>query len=206
MAMRRWLATAGVLGFLLFVGAEAIRESGEAPAPPRKEKLPLFRAQTADGKRISSEDFFKDHPVVLVDFWALWCRDCLAFMPKLQELKKKYGKDLLVVSLNTDTSQKAGEVASYVKSRKYDFLVLLDPQQKVKQLLGVKMLPTMILVSWDGTIVDRIIGTPPKLKDQLDKTIAESLKSRPAKEKQQEAKAVEESEEKDKKSGAAGSK
>jgi thiol-disulfide isomerase/thioredoxin len=152
---------------------EAAREA------PKKEKLPVFRAETAERRRVSSDEFFKDQSVVLIDFWALWCRDCISFMPRLQALKKKYGKDLVVVSVNTDTSQKAGEVGSFIKSRKYDFLVVVDPQQKVKQLLGVKMLPTMILASWDGTIAERFIGSLPKLAEILDGRIGELLKERP---------------------------
>ncbi|MHA2620601.1 MAG: TlpA family protein disulfide reductase [bacterium JZ-2024 1] len=179
------LLRTGALAALIFTilgGGSTYPASASNDKPsdkPRKEKLPVFRAETADKNRISSEEFFKEQPVVLMDFWALWCRDCIAFMPHLQELKKKYGKDLLIVSVNTDTSQKATEVGSFIKSRGYDFLVILDSQQKVKQLLGVKMLPTMILTSWDGTIAERFIGSLPKLAEILDRRVAELLKERP---------------------------
>jgi len=183
---RRVLAAIYFISTLsLAVAFFAATSENKPETAPKKEKLAVFRAETADHKRISSDEFFKDQAVVLLDFWALWCRDCIAFMPRVQDLKKKYGKDLLVVSVNTDTSQKAGEVASFIKARQYDFLVLLDPQQKVKQLLGVKMLPTMILASWDGTIAERIIGTPPKLEEMLDKRIADLLKERPAPKKEE---------------------
>lgn len=44
------------------------------------------------GKKVAIADIFKEHEgkVVLVDFWASWCRDCILALPKVQALKGKY--------------------------------------------------------------------------------------------------------------------
>lgn len=48
--------------------------------------------------------------VVLVNFWATWCRPCLKEMPELIALQEKYagqGFDLLVVSLDEPADQES---------------------------------------------------------------------------------------------------
>jgi thiol-disulfide isomerase/thioredoxin len=51
---------------------------------------PLQLAFTAaDGRRIDLEDL--RGKVVLIDFWATWCAPCVAELPHLQELQRRFG-------------------------------------------------------------------------------------------------------------------
>ena len=56
-----------------------------------------------------------------------------------------------VLTINTDTPRSIGKVKSYIKSKKYEFLVAVDPNQQVMKKMSVKLLPTTILVDNDGT-------------------------------------------------------
>lgn len=149
-------------------------------AADKQEKMPKFNSKTVDGKTISLDDLTKDKPVLLFDFWALWCRDCLAFMPNLNDLKAKYKKDLIIVSVNGDTTQKASEVRSYVTGKKYDFTVLLEPENRLKNMMRVNFLPTLLVVSPDGVVISRHIGPNTSLKDILGKEIEDLIKARDA--------------------------
>src|SRR5437870_9649469 len=44
----------------------------------------------------------KEHPYVIVDFWAEWCAPCRAIAPIVDELAKKYAGKVTFVKLNTD--------------------------------------------------------------------------------------------------------
>lgn len=48
------------------------------------------KLETEDGKSITVQDILNQHKgkVVVIDFWAGWCRDCLKALPKAQELEK----------------------------------------------------------------------------------------------------------------------
>ena len=50
------------------------------------------------------QKFVKDNKgkVIVVDFWQDFCKICKAEMPKLIELKKKYGDDLVAITVNLD--------------------------------------------------------------------------------------------------------
>ena len=48
------------------------------------------KLENEDGKNITIQDILNQHKgkVVVIDFWAGWCRDCLKALPKAQELEK----------------------------------------------------------------------------------------------------------------------
>ncbi len=54
---------------------------------------------------LSDENFdqvLKDAPILLVDFWAVWCRPCQMVAPILEELAEKYKGQIWVGKLNVD--------------------------------------------------------------------------------------------------------
>jgi thioredoxin 1 len=81
---------------------------------------------------------------VVVDFWAPWCRPCIAISKSLAELAEEFGGRLTVAKLNADDNPKA----------------TLD--------YGVMAMPTL-LVFRGGEVVGSIVGARPKsqLRDML---------------------------------------
>lgn len=60
------------------------------------------------GEEIDFQRKFKGK-VVIVDFWATWCRPCVAELPALKELYKKLnGRGLEIVSISLDSSPEQG--------------------------------------------------------------------------------------------------
>src|SRR5947199_8155122 len=54
---------------------------------------------------VTDADFdqaIKEHPYVIVDFWAEWCAPCRAIAPMIDELAKTYAGKVTFVKLNTD--------------------------------------------------------------------------------------------------------
>ncbi|MHB2154503.1 TlpA disulfide reductase family protein [Calditrichota bacterium GD2] len=68
-----------------------------------------------------------NYDATIVTFWATWCLPCQKEHVALQELKEKYGDRLLVIAISTDSPRSMAKVKSYARSRKYDFVFLVDP-------------------------------------------------------------------------------
>jgi len=81
------------------------------------------------------DSIIKSHKLVMIDFWAEWCRPCKMFSPIIEEVSKETGIWLGKVNVDND----------FAKQAEYQ----------------VTSIPTTILFK-DGKPVKRIIGAKPK--------------------------------------------
>jgi thiol-disulfide isomerase/thioredoxin len=110
--------------------------------------------------------------VVLLDFWATWCKPCLADIPHLTELYSKYhGKGFDIIGMDAETLGQASE--------DIDQALLKDQEARARQIVAVrgavwphgnnatavplavkvfaaKTLPTKVLIDAQGKIAARI--------------------------------------------------
>src|ERR1041385_9219915 len=63
----------------------------ENPRRAREAYAPDFSITTADGEYISLDDL--KGKVVLLDFWGTWCPPCVASVPALRDLQKRFAKE-----------------------------------------------------------------------------------------------------------------
>jgi peroxiredoxin len=137
---------------------------GIAFADPAREGLPFhgamgdgrpaeFTLQGMDGQPVSLSQFLGKKPVLLV-FWATWCPECKAAIPKINALHDgSAGEKLQVLAL--DFRETREKVAAAVKSRDIRYPVLLDERGQVARAYGVVGIPTYILIGRGGTVVYR---------------------------------------------------
>lgn len=145
----------------------SVEFSGQYPAIG--EAAPSWTVITSDGQTLSLEDF--RGMVVIMDFWATWCRGCLLAMPHLQRLHEKYGDDLVVVGLSW---KETGDPEAVAGSKGVNYL--LAEGDGVGESYSVTGLPLLFVVGRDGRLVDFFNGYLGKrTEDQLDRTVAAAL-------------------------------
>lgn len=137
-----------------------------APAPQEKPALRFW-----DAPRALPEAAFTDDAghqvglagyrgkVVLVNFWATWCEPCKEEMPALLRLEKRLGgADFTVLAVSGDRTGKEA-VAPYAAANGLAGLTFLyDPMLLAARKMGVKGLPTTLLVGRDGRELGRAEG------------------------------------------------
>ena len=95
--------------------------------------------------------------VVLLNFWAPWCRSCKEELPNLDGLHKKYSsRGFTVLSICIERS--ASRVSEYLQKRQVSFPVLVDKNGEVADTYRFSGLPASFLIGKDGIIRHKHIG------------------------------------------------
>lgn len=70
--------------------------------------------------------------VILLNFWATWCRPCLKEFPHFQKLQDRYkSKGLKILAVSIDEGNSVSQVAPMIYRYGYNFTVLLDTEGRV---------------------------------------------------------------------------
>ncbi len=95
--------------------------------------------------------------VVIVDFWASWCKPCRQSIPWLNEMRNRYGeRGLTVIGVNVDAERTDAE--RFLRDVPVDFPVLFDPAGKIAREYQLMGMPTSLVFARDGTLAARHIG------------------------------------------------
>lgn len=133
---------------------------------------PTLEATTVDGDSVSLADL--EGKVVLVDFWATWCKPCKVSFPFYDELVDKYGeRGFVVIAVSVDESKKP--VERYLAKHDFGFSVVVDSSYTLAKRFKPSTMPTAYLVGRDGTVRDVHEGFEAEHKESIDKKIIELL-------------------------------
>jgi peroxiredoxin len=94
--------------------------------------------------------------VILLHFWATWCRSCLIELAELQILWEKLRKKGLVVIAVAEDSRKL--VEAYIKANRFTLPVWIDQDGKGLQPYHVNVFPTTYLIGRTGYLEGMALG------------------------------------------------
>ena len=117
--------------------------------------MPPYRGKLLNGSDFQIEAMRGS--VVLVNVWATWCGPCRFEIPELEALQKRTGSGLKVVGISVDEGGESS-VKQFVADQKMTYLVAVDPDGRIANLLQTTVLPTSVLIDRKGTIVWRQVG------------------------------------------------
>jgi peroxiredoxin len=114
-----------------------------------------FKLKDLDGKELSLSDL--KGKKVFLNFWATWCPPCKAEMPEIEKLyQETKDSDLVIVAV--EIGEPLDTVKPFIDKNKYNFKVLLDPDQSVATKYNIASIPTSYFIDVDGNIVSKIVG------------------------------------------------
>lgn len=75
--------------------------------------------------------------IIVIDFFATWCGPCKAMAPAMEQMQEKYGDKVVI--------------------RKID----VDEEPTLAQQYQIQSIPTLVIVSPSGEVVDKVVGAQP---------------------------------------------
>ena len=114
--------------------------------------LPDLSVRLLDGKQVRLSALLEEGPL-LVSFWATWCAPCKKEMIFLEEFHQKYNENSFrVLAISTDSPKSMSKVKSYIRAKKYTFLVGIDPNQEIAKKMNVLVMPTTLILNKDRKV------------------------------------------------------
>ncbi len=155
------------LGLWLLIGVAVLAVVGALIEPGGTELRPApdFSLVNLDDEIITLSDY-RGH-VVLLDFWASWCKPCVRTFPALHEIQAELadrGVALLVISLDKTEEEAREYLIENGFATENVLWSSLDEARAVKGLFGVVGIPHTFVVDRDGMI--RFSGHPVKLSTE----------------------------------------
>ena len=139
------------------------------------EEPPIFPNLTftdlVDGSTVNMESF-RGQPV-LITFWASWCGPCRWELPELQEIYDDFASEgFELLAVNVDSSPQ-------VAQRYLERMDLSIPAYRVGRqelaMLGVRSIPTNVLVGPDGRPVQLYTGYSEDVAKDIRRLVEELL-------------------------------
>jgi len=149
-----------IVAFGVLVGFLALIAWGlnRAQQPPIQvgDRVPPFVLTTFDGKEVKLADL--QGKVVLVNFWASWCKPCEQEAAEMEQVWRMYKDGGKVVFLGVDWVDTEPEAKGYLKKFDITYANGPDLRTSISQLFRIKGVPETYLIGKDGKLADFQIG------------------------------------------------
>ncbi|ALA58042.1 peroxiredoxin family protein [Nitrospira moscoviensis] len=108
--------------------------------------------------------------IVLLNFWATWCKPCITEMPAMQAgYDKLRDKGFVVLAINELEDEE--KVKEHIRSYGHTFPVLMDRDNRVANKYGVFGLPVSVFIDVNGRVQEYIKGGL-LTERKIDETVA----------------------------------
>lgn len=121
-------------------------------------KGPDFTLENLDGNLVELYKEVGDGPILL-SFWATWCKPCLEELNEYKQIYNEYkDKGFKMYAISTDDENTVAKVKPLVKSKGYNFPVLLDTNSDAVRLYYAQSVPYSVILDKKGMIIYSHLG------------------------------------------------
>ncbi|MRR05525.1 MAG: TlpA family protein disulfide reductase [Deltaproteobacteria bacterium] len=164
-----FLRTKIILSLTLLVTALALPAVTYAAAR-KGSPAPAIRVVTTSGQQVSLANY--RGYVLVLEFFATWCKGCHESVPPLIRLNKTYGKQgLQILGLNPGVGGDDLErVRKYIRQEQINYPVAFVDDDILIDY-GVQPIPAIYIIDKKGVLVEKYVGFNPAIEESMEKTI-----------------------------------
>jgi len=143
-----------LLSLLLFAGLFGCQKGSDKQEGKRLPEKLVDRIQLEDlnGEAISLDDF--RGKTIFLNYWATWCRPCLAEMPDMDKAAKILGDENFIFLAASDEEME--KIQKFAFKNKYSFQFVRSKTSVFD--LDIMALPTTMVIDSKGEIVYNEVG------------------------------------------------
>jgi thiol-disulfide isomerase/thioredoxin len=142
-----------LVAFLAFVATPALAQDGGLPLGT---VAPSAQLQTLDGKPVDLKQVAKGPAVI--EFWATWCENCEALLPRMQKAQAAYAGKVKFVAVAVSINQSVNRVKLYVAKHKVPGEQLFDVKGEATDKWDVPATSFVVVLDKNGKVVYTGVG------------------------------------------------
>lgn len=132
---------------------------------------PNVTVKDLSGNNVLMKDVLKDD-VVIVSFWATWCKPCQNELDALAEIEDTWADKIRIVAISIDDARSASKVRSTVKAKRWPYEVYTDENSTLAKSLNISSIPFVMIVADGKTVYSHTGYTPGSERLLVDKALS----------------------------------
>lgn len=150
-----WIIAFGILlGVLALLGL-GLQLNQKGPIT-LESRVPNFQFTTFDGQQIALDDY--EGKVVVINFWASWCKPCEQEAAELEESWRRYQASGDVIFLGINYVDTEPEALAYLKRFDITYPNGPDLRTQISQAFRIRGVPETYFIDKAGHLADVKIG------------------------------------------------
>ena len=146
------------------------------PHTEANQSIYNFKLKNLDNRTVSYQDL-KGENLTVIDFWATWCKPCLKSIPKLIEMSEELEDEgVQFIGVSVDGPRNLNKVKPFARSVGIYYPILLDTDNSVMGRIGVRAVPSLLVVNSKDEIVYFHEGYAPGEDKMIREEILKHLK------------------------------
>lgn len=119
--------------------------------------IPSVVVKTLEGQAFNTSGFKNEGKPIIIDFWATWCKPCVAELSAIAEQYSKWQEEtgVKVIAISIDDVRSSSSVAPFVDGKYWDFDVYLDENGDFKRAMNVNNVPHLFIINGKGEITSQ---------------------------------------------------
>jgi len=112
------------------------------------------RVKNVNGQQSNILKESGESEIIVLDFWATWCKPCIKALPKIEALSEEFKENSVkFIGVNGDSPRNTAKVKPFVKTHGISYPVILDKDQEIMSELLINAFPTLVIINRKGEIL-----------------------------------------------------
>jgi len=129
-------------------------------------RAPVVQVKDLDGKLVDLGTWVGKKPV-MIEWWATWCENCEALLPKLRAARELVGDRVEFLGINVTVNQTPARVRRYMEEHAPPFRVLYDSEGTSTRAYLAPATSFVVIIDAAGKVVYTGVGPDQRFEPAL---------------------------------------